>query len=64
MSTNSETDIQDGEGFSYPPKVFTDPELAKTISLTNSNDNDINEINITNSNVEATNPNLIGRILW
>ena len=59
VSTNSETDIQDGEGFSYPPKVFTDPELANTISLTNSDDNDVNEIDITNSNVEVTNPNFI-----
>ena len=33
VSTNSETDIPDREGFYYPSKVFTDPELAKTILL-------------------------------
>ena len=48
ITTSSETDIQDGEGFSYPPKVFTNPEFAKTIPLTESDDND--EIEVINSN--------------
>ena len=29
ITTSSETDIQEREGFSYPPKVFTNPEFAK-----------------------------------
>ena len=49
-TTSSETDIQDGEGFSSPPKVFTNPEFAKTILLTELDDNEI----------EVINPNFIG----
>ena len=30
-STNSETDIQDGEGFACAPKVFTNPEYVVTL---------------------------------
>ena len=45
ITTTSKTDIQDGEGFSYPPKVFTNPEFAKTIPLTESEDNEIETIN-------------------
>ena len=33
-STNSETDIQDGEGFANAPKIFTNPSYATTIPLT------------------------------
>ena len=29
-SSNSETDIQDGEGFVYVPKIFTNPNYALT----------------------------------
>ena len=29
-STNTETDIQDGEGFAYAPKIFTNPNYALT----------------------------------
>ena len=60
VSTNSETDIQDGEGFSYPPKLFTDPKLATIILLTNSDDNNINKIDIPNSDIVVTNQNFIG----
>ena len=30
-SSNSETDIQDGEGLDYAPKVFTNPNYAATL---------------------------------
>ena len=50
ITTSSETDIQDGEGFSYPSKIFTNPEFAKTILLTESDDDEI----------EVINPNFIG----
>ena len=43
-------DIQDGEGFSYAPKSFTNPEFAATIPLTESEDNQ----------VQLTNKNFIG----
>ena len=33
-STNSETDIQDREGFGYVPKVFTNPNYAATLPQT------------------------------
>ena len=33
-STNSETNIQEGEGFAYAPKVFTNPNYAITVPLT------------------------------
>ena len=49
-STNLETDIQDGEGFAYAPKIFTNTNYATTISLTESE----------NSQVEVTNNNFIG----
>ena len=49
-STNSETDIQDGEGFSYAPKIYTNPEFAVTIPLSESEDNQ----------VELTNKHFIG----
>ena len=49
-STNPETDIQDGEGFVYAPKVFTNPNYAPTIPLTESE----------NSEVELTNKDFIG----
>ena len=29
-STNSETEIQDGEGFAYTPKIFTSPNFPPT----------------------------------
>ena len=50
ITSNSETDIQTGKGFAYPPEIFTNPELAKTISLTDTN----------NDEVEVTNPNFVG----
>ena len=46
-------DIQDGEGFDYAPKIFTSPEFATTIPLTELEDNQ----------VELTNKNFIGEIL-
>ena len=49
-STNSETDIQDGEGFAYAPKIFTNPNFATTIPLTETE----------NDRVELTNNNFIG----
>ena len=49
-STNSETDIQDGEGFAYAQKIFTNPNYATTIPLTESK----------NSEVELTNKTFIG----
>ena len=33
-TTSSETDIPNGEGFGYPPRVFTDPEYVNTLPLT------------------------------
>ena len=50
ITTSSETDIQNGEGFSYPPKIFTNPEFAKTIPLTE----------LDNYEIEVVNPNFIG----
>ena len=49
-STNSETDIQDGGGFAYAPKIFTNPNYAATVPLTESE----------NSEVELTSKNFIG----
>ena len=49
-STNAETDFQDGEGFVCAPKIFTKPNYAATIPLTESE----------NSEVELTNKNFIG----
>ena len=45
ITTSSETDIQDGQGFSYPPKIFTNPEFAKNIPLTELDDDEIEVIN-------------------
>ena len=33
-STSSETDIPKGEGFGSLPRVFTEPEYANTLPLT------------------------------
>ena len=52
-STNLETDIQDGEGFAYAPKIFTNPDYAATIPLVESE----------KSEVELTNKNFIGEYL-
>ena len=49
VTSNSETDVQTGKGFSYPPEVYTNLDLVNTITLTDM-DNDI----------EVTNPNFIG----
>ena len=38
-TTSSETDISNGEGFGYPPRVCTDPEYENTLPLTE-NDSD------------------------
>ena len=46
-STNSETDIQDREGFAYVPKIFPNPNYATTIPLTESEGN---EVKLTNKN--------------
>ena len=40
-STNSETDMQYGEGFAYVPKIFTNPNYAATVPLTESEDNEV-----------------------
>ena len=52
VTTNSETEIQMGKGFAYPPKLFTNPEFAKTVPISDT-DNDIVE-------TEVANPNFIG----
>ena len=39
-STSPETDIPDGEGFAYAPKLFTDPDSAATIPQTETDGND------------------------
>ena len=39
--TNSEMDIQDGEGFAYAPKIYTYPNYAITVPLTESEDNEL-----------------------
>ena len=49
-TTNSEMDIQDGEGLAYAPTIFTNHNYATTIPLTESE----------NSEVELTNKNFIG----
>ena len=33
-NTNSETDVPVGQGFGYPPQVFTDPEVAADVPHT------------------------------
>ena len=50
ITSNSETGIQMGKGFAYPPEIFTNPEFTKTIHLTD----------MDNEEVEVTNPNFIG----
>ena len=50
ITSNSETDIQIGKGFVYPPELCTNPEFAKTITLTD----------MKNDKAEITNPNFIG----
>ena len=35
VNTNSETEVPNGEGFGYPPNVFTDPRYAAHLSPTN-----------------------------
>ena len=52
VTSNSETDIQTGKGFVYPPKIFTNPEFAKTVPLTDMDNDEIDEV--------VTNPNFIG----
>ena len=37
-NTNSETDVPVGEGFGYPPQVFTNPEFAANASHTEEED--------------------------
>ena len=53
ITSNSEMDIQTGKGFMYLPEIFTNPEFAKTITLTD----------MDNDEVEVTSPNFIGGIL-
>ena len=48
VKSNSETDIQNGKGFSYPPEIFTNSDFAKTIPLTD-----------TDNDEDVTNPNFI-----
>ena len=43
-STNSETDIQDGEGFAYAPKVFTNPDYAITLPQTETGSSELEVI--------------------
>ena len=50
VTTSLETDIQNGKGFSYPPEILTNPEFARSIPLTESDDNEI----------EVVIPNFIG----
>ena len=50
ITSNSETDIQTGKGFTYAPEIYTNLEFAKTITLTD----------MDNDDVEITNPNFIG----
>ena len=48
VTSNSETNIQNGKGFSYPPEICTNPDLANTIPLTD-----------TDNDVDVTNPNFV-----
>ena len=43
-------DIQTVKGFAYPPEIFSNLEFAKTITLTDTDNDD----------VEKTSPNFIG----
>ena len=47
ITSNSEADIQTGKGFTYPPEIYTNPEFAKTITLTDTDNDDV-EITILN----------------
>ena len=49
VTSNSESDMQNGKGFSYPPEIFTNLDLANKIPLTD-----------TGNDVDVTNPNFIG----
>ena len=53
ITSNSETDIQTGKGFTYPPEIYTNLEVAKTIALTDTDNDD----------VEITTPNFSKEIL-
>ena len=50
ITSNLKTDIQTGKGFTYPPEIYTNLEFAKTITLTDTDNDD----------AEITNPNFIG----
>ena len=52
VTSNSETDVQTGKGFTHPPEIYTNLEFAKTITLTD-----------TDNEVEGPNPNFIGEFL-
>ena len=52
VTSSSETEIQPGKGFAYSPELFTNPECAKTVPLSDT-DGDIAE-------AEVANPNIIG----
>ena len=41
ITSNSETDIQMGKGFTYPLEFFTYPEFAKTIPLTDMDNEEV-----------------------
>ena len=68
--TNSETDIQDGEGFAYAPKIYTNPNYAITVPLTESEDNELElvpknlqesiVVSVQKGTVDAGVPSLIG----
>ena len=40
-NTTSETDIPVGQGFRYPPQVFTDPEFAATVPQTEEEEEEV-----------------------
>ena len=40
-STRSETDIPEGEGFAYAPKLFMDPDFMATVPQTETEDSDL-----------------------
>ena len=52
-TTSSETEIQMGKGFTYSPELLTSPEFAKTVPLSDTDNND----DIVKS--EVVNPNFI-----
>ena len=45
ITSNSETDVQTGKGFAYPPEIYTNPDFAKRISLTDTDNDDVEIIN-------------------